>query len=137
MTHIDWLKGHKPGIEISPLGEKVCNLLGLLYEGLYHFSGYSRVNWNDPYCIEVNVRLNEFATFDADRLTLLVFLAHEFCVRIELATSGPGLMKLFISERNRDGDTYHRHPTLDQAAENFHKKHDKSIRYLTGQEVNV
>jgi hypothetical protein len=135
-TYVDWLKQDRPNLEISPLGEKVANILGLLYRGLYNCDAHHRIKWGETRCIEINVDDNYFSTYDFDYLTRLVFLAHEFCVRVSVCQSGRGMIKIQFHERkNRTGGMWERHPTLDHAVSSFHAAYDNEIAYLTGQEV--
>lgn len=57
-----------------------------------------------------------FATFDFNNLTRLVFLAHDRCVRAELAQSGPGRIRICIWQRDkREGQYHEKHPTIETA----------------------
>ncbi len=68
--------------------------------------------------IKCNVFGSQMATFDFDYLTRLVVLAHDRCVRVEIAPSGPGRVGLALFKRaGRDGSIYDRHPTMEQALE--------------------
>jgi hypothetical protein len=64
------------------------------------------------------------ATFDSDRLTRLVFLAHDRCVRVEMAASSPGRVRVALHHRGgrREGAIHERHPTLEQALE-MHRRY--------------
>lgn len=42
----------------------------------------------------------DLSTFDFDRLTRLVLVAHRFSVRIEIASSGPGMVKIIAHRRS-------------------------------------
>lgn len=59
-----------------------------------------------------------YSTFDYDQLTRLVFLAHEWSVRVQLTGSRAGL-ELSIWGREREGDTSCRHPDLDAAVRSW------------------
>ena len=62
----------------------------------------------------------DLSTHDFDRLTRLVLLAHRDAVRIEIASSGPGMVRI-IAHRRTPGryplPQSVRHPTLDELAE--------------------
>jgi hypothetical protein len=62
-------------------------------------------------CINVS---NDLATFDFDRLTRLVITAHRWAVRIEIASSGPRLIKIIAHRRSpvQTESIYRRHPDL-------------------------
>jgi hypothetical protein len=61
-----------------------------------------------------------FATTDFDYLSRVVFLAHDWCVRVELAASSPGRVKFALHRRHkREGSMSARHPALEQAVAEF------------------
>lgn len=56
------------------------------------------------------------ATWDFCCLTRLVILCHDRCIRGEVSQGGPGSICLSLHKRQaRDGSTYERHPTLEDA----------------------
>lgn len=55
----------------------------------------------------------DLSTFDFDRLTRLVILAHQKLIRVEIASSGPGMVKIICHRRRETGPTSKRHATLD------------------------
>ena len=63
------------------------------------------------------------STWDVDKLTRLVLVAHCMGVRIEICSSGPGLLKLQAHARYTNDDSkcglefFERHPSLDYLAE--------------------
>lgn len=61
----------------------------------------------------------DLSTFDNDSLTRLVLLAHRESVRVEIASSGPRLVKIMCHKRvsDRSQDSYSRHPDLDELIE--------------------
>ena len=63
------------------------------------------------------------ATFDFNTLTRLVFLAHDRCVRVEIMHGGPGSLKIGIWQRDRNGSSTQRHPTITEALETWREKH--------------
>jgi hypothetical protein len=64
------------------------------------------------------------STFDSDNLTRLVLLAHDRCVRIELAQGGPYRIGIKLHRRyTRKGGFFDRHPTIEQAIEAHRKIH--------------
>ena len=112
----DWLESE--GVVMSPLGRKVADLIGDLFQGIYHLGNeITNANWNGIYLIEVNIRKN-LATYDSDVLTWLVFMCHDRCIRCELAQSGPGRIKLrFHPRKGRLGSSSTTHPTIEEALE--------------------
>lgn len=138
----DWLETNikymKPGVTISPLGRQVADLLGELFLGLYHLDSktISRVDWSDTFCVEVSIGWKDWATYDFDNLTRLVFLSHHMAIRVSMDASKHGWMKLMFWQRSRDGSLCKRHPSLDEAVRKF--KESVSIpEYFDNNEVNI
>jgi hypothetical protein len=89
--------------------EMVAELVG----GFHHVYGKFH-----PYGkgIKTSVFTGWLSTFDFDRLTRLVFLAHDRCVRVDVVSSGPRLVGLTLHRRHsREGRMYERHPTIEGA----------------------
>lgn len=63
------------------------------------------------------------ATFDYDGLTKAVLMAHERCIRFEIAPSGPRMLQLQFHKRHkRDGQIHERHPTIEESIEQYKKR---------------
>lgn len=92
----DWLK--RQGVPVSALGEKAANLIGDLYQGIYHLpeSLLFGVDWLDDTQIEVPLS-GELATNDFNLMTRLVFLAHYHNVRVSIEPMSPTHMKMRIN----------------------------------------
>ena len=104
---------------LSTLGEDVARLLHDFTGGIYHIQrAASKVDWKNPLYIEINL-YGGMATFDSASLTRLVFLAHDYAIRIEINGARNGILKLLFHRRDRDGDLYHRHPTLEDAVKQW------------------
>ena len=89
--------------------QKECHqMLADLLGGFHHITGPVK---EFGYGIQTNV-FGELATFDFDGLTRLVLLAHERCIRASVMTSGPGMIKIALHKRKRDGGMSERHPTI-------------------------
>lgn len=104
---------------LSPLGERVADLLGDLFVGLYHLDGAESIDWSSDHHIEVRVAWKEWATFDSNLLTKLVFLAHDRCVRVSVNPRGHHSLTLLFHPREREGGIWARHPTLEQAVAEY------------------
>jgi len=62
------------------------------------------------------------ATFDSNLLTRLVLLAHESCIRVEIVPVNFRLLGIIIHKRQPHGTKFfERHPTIEQAIEEFRK----------------
>jgi len=72
----------------------------------------------------VSTEPSRFATFDFERLTALVFLAHDMCMRAELQHGGPGRVRIAVwQRRTREGHNWERHPTIEQALALWRRTH--------------
>ncbi len=126
----DWLEStlrhERPELVISPFGRVVADFLGELFAGIYHMDvqALRRADWTHQDFIVVNIGYQSMATFDDDKLTRLVFLAHHLAIRVSIKSEKRRIrsISLTFSQRERTGDLYFRHPTLDQAVADF-KKH--------------
>ena len=88
-----------------------------LCKGAHHVFGIIRPCNKNGIVINISSGFHA-STFDFNGLTEAVFLAHQRCIRFEIAPSGPNMLKLFFHKRHkRDGQMHERHPTLDYALE--------------------
>ena len=79
---------------------------------------------------------NELATFDSDRLTRLVFLAHDRAVRVAINDCGLGMVRVCIWQRAREANQFWaRHPTLEQAVAAWRARHPAPDTFDTGDVV--
>ena len=111
----DWLKKDLKVDEMSEIGEAVGNLLGELYQGIYHIpkKALKRVDWSDPHFIRV-ILYGELATFDGCRLTHLVLMCHDRMIRCSVSGKGPNYLELYFHPRKaRVGSMSERHPTIE------------------------
>lgn len=111
-----WLKAIGVS-ETSDLGGEVADLLGDAFMGIYHLSYTSlkKVNWKAPCYVAVTIR-GELATFDTNTLTILLVLCHDRCLRMAIEGTGPNYLRVSFTKRQRDGQQWARHPTLEDAA---------------------
>lgn len=66
----------------------------------------------------------DLSTYDWNRLTMLVLIAHRDFIRIEIASSGPRMVRIIAHKRapKADGDRQHqRHPSLNDLIEQIKK----------------
>lgn len=121
----DWIKRRLPFVhpemEMSNLGEKVADLLGELFCGIYHLDHKAlyRVDWSNNSWIEFSLGWHELATVDFDELTRLVFLAHHFAIRVSISASTHKYLKIMFHQRQRGKEWSACHPTLDEAVSRF------------------
>lgn len=89
-------------------------LLADLYDGDYNVPGKIKEHDFGIRCCVYG----PLCSFDCDRLTRLVVLGHDRCIRVEIgANGGPGRVELILHKRHtREGRMHERHPTLENAA---------------------
>jgi hypothetical protein len=115
----DWLKHNKKPGEVSNFGCQVADLLGYVFEGIYHIDDeVLRADFSGEHRVHVVIR-KSVSTYDFSELTRLVFLAHWMAIRLEIAPASPRHLRLKFSKRSRTGDWSEVHPSLDEAVEKF------------------
>lgn len=126
-TGADWIKAAFKNKTIGPFGEKVADLLGNMFLGIYHLnrSTLLKAEWDNETYITVNI-YGGMGTYDDDLLTRLVLLAHDMCIRVEIQPNMKYL-KLVFHPRQREGGISDGHPTLE--------KHVAGLRQHYGLEV--
>jgi len=84
----EWVAGHTKQ-QMSPVGIATANLLGQLFQGIYHLpmSLIEHCDWTDEVCTVISVPVNGMASVDFNGLTRLVFLAHAFSMRVQVEGS--------------------------------------------------
>ncbi|MCK4817184.1 hypothetical protein KA005_15550 [bacterium] len=105
--------------EMSPLGEDVANLLGRVFQGIYHLDtrALCRVDWTNDHWIQF-IYYGDLATVDFDRLTALIVFAHDEMIRIDIEGCGPRYMKMMFHKRKaRTGSMSERYPTIEDHIE--------------------
>jgi hypothetical protein len=111
----------------STLGYRVVQMFEILECGLHHCDNeqMAKVDWTNPFCIKVNYYARGgLSTWDFNRLTVLVFLAHDFGIRVEIYPCNFAYFKLLFHQRYaREGDICDRHPTIEQALEVWRRLH--------------
>lgn len=107
---------------LTPLQAKAMDILGMVYGGIYNAPvKWEAVEWDYGRGIMVRVNHhNSLATFDWGGLTLLVFLAHEARIRVDLRPHVRDQFDIIFHQRKRlaDNSAAH-HPNLDEAVARF------------------
>lgn len=93
---------------MKTLKEKAETVLAFTFGGLYNVPGKT---YDKGRRLEVNL-YGGISTYDNDNLTKLVIKCHEECVRMEICSSGPRMVKLVFTNRNPTGDSTERHPRI-------------------------
>ena len=114
-----WYK--KQPMEMSELGEKVADLLGELFYGIYHLEDtpLTKVEWDNNHHITVSID-RSLSTYDNSDLTRLVLLCHLMRLRVEVRPANFSHIHLFFVNRSDNHeDRYKYHPSIDEAVQNF------------------
>lgn len=96
--------------------EKATDFFSILFGGEHHITGKIKPC---GYGWELNDRWKNYASFDSYLLTKLTLMAHKYAVRVEICPSGPGMLKICIWQRSREGRLSERHPTIEEAINNI------------------
>jgi hypothetical protein len=118
-----WLVGC--GKTVSACGARVASLIDWWLNGIYHAQDdMLRADWSGDLYVEIHLRATSgrFATFDSSLLTRLVVGAHDHCIRVEIRSLNPSHFRLMFHPRlTREGQTWARHPTIEQAIAAMHR----------------
>jgi len=111
----------------SPIAYEAFDLLSELWHGPHHVVEIVKITttkaniWDRDLFCSVRFR-NELATWDFNEMTRLVFLAHDRCIRVSVSAVSKGVLELAFHKRKRRGGMSQRHPTLEQAVEDWRKE---------------
>lgn len=105
--------------------DEAVSFFSVLYCGEHHIPG----GGVKPFGLGWSVNhIGDLSTFDADKLTRLVFLAHDQCVRVEVQQGGPRAVKICIWKRSREGSISTRHPRLEDAVAKWRdRNHEREV----------
>lgn len=123
----DWIIDNKiylnKDFKMSQLGIEVADLLGQMYQGIYHIDKEAlRVDWSNETWIEIIVNDGAMATWDYNRLTAFVVLCHDRCLRGSIEVANFGLLRLIFHRRDRESkDNMSRHPGMEEAIQMIRK----------------
>ena len=103
--------------KLSAFQARVMDIVGITYGGIYNAPiTWETFDWNCCGGISFVVgQSSGWATFDFNRLTMLVFLCHEARVRADISNAGPRHFRLGFWQRSHEGGMARRHPNLDEA----------------------
>lgn len=111
----DWIS---KACKVAPslFGASVADLVDTLYNGIYHADSRTlrHADWTSEVWIEFSV-YESMATCDFNRLTQLVVLCHDRCIRCEITGAAPHYLRLAFSPRTREGKAWQRHATMESA----------------------
>lgn len=87
--------------------------------GIYNVqANWEKAEFKSHY-MRVTIRCHAWSTFDFSELTRLVIAAHDACLRLQIEPVSRNYMAVFLSPREREGGMSQRHPTIEQAVEDF------------------
>jgi hypothetical protein len=122
MEHWEWVESNCQ-IKCSEFGKTVAQILGIAWSGVYHMSRtFKKTNWKSERAIEVIVDFPQLSTWDFARLTDIVIMCHDACIRFEVEPHAFRSMRMWFHRRDvREGGMSERHPTIEQAIERVRK----------------
>lgn len=97
--------------------EQATEFFSQFYGGEHHIPDWKPKRYG--YGWSVNHDRGSLATFDFNELTRLVIMAHDACIRVEVAAVRNGIIRIAIWKRVREGNISLRHPTLEHAIDSF------------------
>jgi hypothetical protein len=120
---LHYLKYYLKGKEPSELGLAVAHLLDD-WQGLNHMNPakMKQVDWTEKHFIKLGFGDSRLSTYDFGGLTHLVFLAHDYCIRVEIQPCNMHTVNLYFHPRSRTGGMMERHPTLEEAVSRWREK---------------
>jgi hypothetical protein len=95
--------------------DKARAFFAAFYRGEHHFPGKIK-QYGEGWSMS---HFGGMASFDCNELTRLVFLAHARCIRVQVDQGGPNRLRIAIWGRQQEGSMFERHPTLEQALNEF------------------
>jgi hypothetical protein len=115
MDKKEWLaklRNNKDYKDFSNDQWECCKMIFDLIGGDHHLQ--SKIK---PYGLGIEYNtLSDFTTFDFNSLTLAVFMAHDRCIRLSIASAPRKMIKLCLWQRQgREGRYCERHPNLASA----------------------
>lgn len=97
--------------------EEAVEFFSVFYGGEHHFPKGGVKEWGDGFCVVHDQ--GDLATYDWDKLTRLVLMGHDQCVRVAIYPLAFKTLRIAIWSRVRDGGLSQRHPTIEEAIERF------------------
>ena len=111
-----WLQ--QVGTPVSPFGLRVGDLLGEWQRGIYHLERNlksKKTDFSGERYVSLRYDWRGLATVDAGDLTRLVFLAHDYHIRVSIAPMTFHYLLLEFWPRLPEGAYSQRQPTLERA----------------------
>lgn len=121
-----WLRQVDPNKPMSAFGERVADMLGQWYRGIYHNMDVRLADWSSDHHVEIR-HYGSLSTYDNADLTRLVLLAHRDAIRVEIRARNHQYMTILFHPRTADmpfGDRriYEWHPGIEDAIDIFNRE---------------
>jgi hypothetical protein len=126
----DWYTKNYRKDDLPELTLDALDLLGEAFAGLYHIDRALRrlpmSELYDGYCFSITISLMTLCTYDNDLLTRLVFLAHDFGLRLTVHPvmdklySDPEISLMFHRREN--------HPSIEDALQSHRNRYPLELR---------
>lgn len=115
MDHAGWVE-RACRVTLNNFQRRVVDILGIVGGGIYNAPiNNGKTDWNYGGDGVSVVWKDGMATWDMNRLTLLVFLCHLARIRCDLQSAGPRQLRLSFWQRKEEGGIAERHPDLAEA----------------------
>ncbi len=102
--------------ELEHFSTRAERVLAKTFRGLHHCPDIHKANEGGEFEHWWVNTWETLSTFDFDGLTRLVVSAHDECIRAQIMSSGPRMVKIMLHNRKgRDGGFAERHPTIEDA----------------------
>lgn len=98
--------------------EEATAFFAEVYGGEHHIPDYKVREWGFGWCVH---HYGELSTFDYSKLTTLVLMAHEKCIRVSIGPHAFKTIRIAIWKRKREGGYSERHPDIDTAIQGYEK----------------
>jgi len=92
--------------------EEATEFFADLYCGEHHIPKYKVESFGCGWSVTDNIPMG---TYDFDRLTKLVVMAHDRCIRAEILPFGGRQFKVTLFKRQREGSMSEKHSTIEEA----------------------
>jgi len=119
------MQSEKTNVNELTLSEKSEWFVNRVFGGQHHCRKFED---NGNHFLVVPKSNYSFATFDGDKLTKIVMMAHRLCLRAELTNHGMQGLKILLHNRKREADLYRRHPDVEDMVVAFPPLQPDKIR---------
>lgn len=97
----------------TPAQVECINLLADVFGGQHNMHG--KIDHAGDGIVYTFAGDGGLSTFDSNRLTTAVFLAHDRCIRLDISPASSRHLRIYAHKRQPAGSITQRHPTMEQA----------------------